>query len=62
MARSIWVSSLAIIGSAVVSYFLIDDAVVAKPAPDPAAVADEGTVEVTDTVEAKDRLAPIAGD
>ena len=60
MERSIWVSSLAIIGSAIVSYFLIDDAVVATPAPDPAAVADADEAE--GKVEAKDRLAPVAGD
>jgi EmrB/QacA subfamily drug resistance transporter len=50
MDRAIWVSSLALIGSAVVSYFLISDAVVAAPVPDPAAAEGEPAV------------APVAGD
>ena len=50
MDQAIWVSSLALIGSAVISYFLIDDAVVTTPAPDSVAVG-EG-----------EKLAPVAGD
>ena len=50
MDQAIWVSSLALIGSAVISYFLIDDAVVAKPVSDPVAVSDS------------EKMAPVAGD